>query len=230
MLRRHHVIALLAALAWAGGPEVKSARAEYLSDLIATNGSIQVGNEVFDRFAYSATGNMPSASKVSVSVVTESNGQTGLRFTGGFTDTFESHGAQKASDAALSYRVQSLGNPINGLSLFGNPLVIGGPGLMATTETFQSGTVPYQLDIHDKVGSNGVHDTKLTDSVQFSPVLSLEVVTKDIFALSLGGIPTQSFVDQTFAHAVPEPSAAVLGGLGLLGLAGYARFRRRRAK
>src|SRR5689334_19030323 len=75
------------------------AQADPLSSLVTNRGSLQVGNLVFDQFAYSGTGNMPSAANVTVSPLLDASGNPGLRFTGGFTDAHDSSGAQQASDA-----------------------------------------------------------------------------------------------------------------------------------
>jgi hypothetical protein len=204
-------------------------RADSLSDLIAGNGSVQVGNLVFDQFRYSPTGQMPLASNVTVSPTFDASGNPGLRFGGGFADASDGTTAsQQASDAVLSYRVTASGLGLDVIHLSGNPQVVGpGDGVMSVTESFQAGDRAVQMEIHDSV-NNGIISQKLQDSATFAPVSSLQVVTKDIFALNLGGFPTDSIVDQTFSTtAIPEPGSILLVGLGVAVLAGY-RWRRQR--
>jgi hypothetical protein len=205
------------------------AGADTLSSLIARNGSVQVGNLVFDQFSYSPTGQMPLASNVNVSVTFDANGNPGLRFGGGFTDGSDGTTAsQQASDSVLSYRVTASGLGLNDIHLSGNPQVVGpGDGVMSVTETFQAGTQAVKLEIHDVV-NKGISNQVLQDSAAFAPTSSIQVVTKDIFALNLGGFPTDSIIDQTFSTtAIPEPGAGVLLGLGVAVLAGYRWHRRR---
>jgi len=209
------------------------ARADYLADLIAGNGSVQVGSLVFDQFSYLSTGQMPSASNVIVTPTFDASGNPGIRFTGGFTDASDSPGAvQQSSDAVLGYRVTAVGAPLGAVQLFGNPQILGSSdGIMSVTETLQTGTgtQPVQLEIHDTV-ANGVNSQQLQDGATLSPVQSIEIVSKDIFAFNLGGVPTASFVDQTFATAIPEPTALILTGLGITVLAGYGWRRRAAAR
>src|SRR4051812_47639412 len=84
------------------------AQADPLSSLVANHGSLQAGDLVFDQFTYSATGQMPSVANVMVNPFVDAGGNPGLRFSGGFTDAYDSSGAQQASDATLTYRVTSL--------------------------------------------------------------------------------------------------------------------------
>lgn len=204
-------------------------RADYLSDLIGRNGSVLAGNLVFDHFSYNSTGQMPIASNVTVTPTVDASGNPGLRFGGGFTDASDgTTSSQQASDAVLSYRVTSFGSPLNDIHLSGNPQIVGpGDGAMSVTETFQAGTQAVQLEIHDVV-NKGISNQILRDSATFAPTSSIQVVTKDIFALNLGGFPTDSIIDQTFSTtAIPEPGAGVLLGLGVAVLAGYRWHRRR---
>jgi hypothetical protein len=203
------------------------AQADPLSTIIANHESIQVGNLVFDQFSYAPTGQMPSAANVNVNPVFDASGNPGLRFSGGFTDAFDgTNASQQASDALLSYRVTAVGALLNDIHLFGNPQILGsGDGVMSVTETFQAGTQPVQLEIHDTV-NNGIASLKLGDAAMFGPLPSLQVVTKDILAFNLGGVPTESFVDQTFSTIVPEPGSIIAMGLCFLTVAGYYQRRK----
>ena len=176
---------------------------------------------------YTGTGQMPLAANVNVAPVTDSLGNVGIRFTGGFTDAPDA-GIQQASDAVITYKVSSLTGLLSGVRLAGDPLVAGGTGVMSVTETFQAGIAPpQQIDIHSVVNP-GVNDLKLYDSATFSPTQSIEVVNKGILAYNGGGFPTLSYIDQTFAQqAVPEPGSVVLLGIGGVAALGYGWRRRK---
>jgi hypothetical protein len=231
-LDRLAMLPFWAAIACSATLGVRPAAADVapLSELIADNGSIQVGNLVFDHFTYSQTGQMPPASQVNIAPVTDVNGNVGIRFTGGFTDAYNLSGPQLASDAVITYRLTSLSSPLLGAVVYGDPLVAGTngtshDGAMSVTETFFAGSQPYQGDIHDVV-SGGVHDLKLYDTINFPATQSIGVVNKGILALNAGGTPTLSFVDQTFVNSVPEPGSMALLGLGGAILLSYGRRRR----
>jgi hypothetical protein len=198
------------------------AHADPLSSLVTNHGSLQVGNLSFDQFTYSATGQMPSAANVIVSPFVDAMGNPGLRFSGGLTDAFDSNGAQQASDATLTYRVTSLTSPLREIQLAGNPQITGpGDGLMSVVETIQPpGQLPIQLEIHDSV-NNGVASLKLEDSAMLPALPSLQVVSKDILALNLGGFPSASAIDQTFSLNIPEPPTALVLGVAILSAAGF---------
>jgi hypothetical protein len=195
--------------------------------LIANQESVQVGNLLFDQFSYSPTGQMPTAASVNVNPIVDASGNLGLRFSGGFTDASDGPDAvQEASDAVLSYRVSAVGAAINDIHLFGNPQILGpGDGVMSVTETLETDTRPIQLAIYDSV-SKGVVSLKLQDAAMFGPLPSLQVVTKDLFALNLGGFPTESFIDQTFSITIPEPNSGLVLGLAFLMGAAYLGGRR----
>jgi hypothetical protein len=211
---------LLGYLGLALGPGM--ARAAALSSLIADHDSVRVGDLVFDQFSYAPTGQMPAAVNVIVNPVFDAAGNPGLRFSGGFTDASGgTNTVPQASDALLSYRVTATGSLLSDIHLFGNPQVLGpGDGVMSVTETLRAATQPVQLEIHDTV-NGGVASLKLEDAAAFGPLPSIQVVTKDILALNLGGVPTTSFVDQTFSVvAVCEPGSGLVLALGSLGAAG----------
>jgi hypothetical protein len=213
------------------GPTTKQSWASpiTLSDLIAQNGSVQVGNLIFSQFSYAPTGQMPTASNVTVNTYVDASGNAGLHFGGGFTDAYDGSGAtQQASDAVLSFRVAAVGGLLDAVQLSGNPQVLGpGNGVVSVTENFQAGKQPVQMSIYNAI-NNGVSSQNLQDAASFAPVQSLQVVTKDIFAFNQGGFPTISVIDQTFSTTpIPEPGTIFLVGMGSLALAAHRRRCRR---
>jgi hypothetical protein len=194
-----------------------------LGDLIAEDRSITVGDKLFDQFGYSQTGDMPDAFGVNVLPITDSAGNFGLRFQGGFVDLF----GGGPSDALITYRV-TVTDPnfrISDVHLAGNPAVIGPEGeesgLIGVAETFLPEDPSTMLVIFDsEPGSTQLIDWALTGPV---PLLHVQ---KDIIAFAdvEGNAATLSFVDQTFSQvAVPEPSTVSLLILGIAALWGLRR-------
>jgi hypothetical protein len=195
------------------------------------DGSITVGDKLFDLFAYSSTGDMPDAFGVNVIPIVDGDGNFGLRFQGGFVDLY----GDGPSDALITYRVAAT-DPLSLISdvhLSGNPAVFGykchksyhcrESGLIAVTETFLTGDPFTELLIFDvDPGPSRFVDWALLTT----PVPTLHV-QKDILAYSKskGTAATLSFIDQTFSQVtVPEPSTI---SLLIVGLAGLWRLRRR---
>jgi len=203
------------------------ARATLLSTLLGDGGSIQVGDKLFNGFTYSSTGDMPDPSTINVLAYVDPAGDYGLKFQGAFLDFLGGSG----SDALLGFHVTVL-DPnfaITGATLTGNPSVLGGNGIVSVTETFLPSNSLASMSIYSIApGTN-----KLTDSVTFAQGYQSLYVQKDILAFaagSNGGVPTLSFITQTFqqspAISIPEPTSAVLLGIGLAGLAWLRKKRR----
>jgi hypothetical protein len=224
MKKMHRLAPLVAGLLCLGAGAATPAAAASLTQLLAPGASITSDGLVFDNFTYTTSGQMPDASGVSVVAIIDALGNAGIRISGAFTDAPGDAG----SDALLTYRVTSLGAPLTDAHLFGNPLVVGGPGAIAVVESLDLLPVR-QMTIFDNQFVGGTHSTQTSDAVTFSPVQSISPVFKDILGFSQGGIPTLSFIDQTYSlRAVPEPSGLVLMGTGVAGLMGVV-WRRRRA-
>jgi PEP-CTERM motif len=222
MKKTRRLAPLVATLLCLGAGTATPAAAESLTQLLAPGASITADGLVFDNFTYTPTGQMPDATAVTVNAIVDALGNPGIRITGAFTDAPGDSG----SDALLTYRVTSLGAPLTDAHLFGNPLVVGGPGAIAVVETLDQLPVR-QMTIFDNQLVGGTHATQTADAVTFAPVQSISPVLKDIEALSQGGFPTLSIVDQTYSRAVPEPSSLVLMGTGVVGILG-ALWRRRK--
>jgi PEP-CTERM motif len=224
MKTTHPLAALAVTLAGLGAAAATPARAASLTQLLVPGASITSDGLVFDNFSYTPTGQMPGADAVTVNPIVDALGNPGIRITGAFTDAPGDSG----SDALLTYRVTSLGALLTDAHLFGNPLVVGGPGAIAVVETLDLLAVR-QMAIFDNQLVGGTRATQTSDAVTFAPVRSINPVLKDIEGFSQGGFPTLSFVDQTYSTAaVPEPSSVVVLGTGVVGMLG-ALWRRRRA-
>ena len=206
---------------------VNSAKALTLADLMQANAFIDSGDKRFTGFSYSATGDMPPANSINVLPFTDANGNYGIEYHAGFTDIF----GGGASTAALSYMVCTT-NPnwfITGAYMQGNPAVSGGNGSMQITKSFDEDTAT--LNIHaTRNGSR--RDTKLTDINGFANCYRWLHVHDNITANSVTGLPTLSFLDQTFSQtykATPEPGSVALLGTGVLSGLGLLIRRRKKA-
>lgn len=194
------------------------ANAVLLSDLIDNQGTIQSGDKLFEDFAYTATGQMPSADAVEI-IATDVSGNYGISVRGAFLDLPGGSG----SDAVLTYKVTATAENwyINDVHIQTNG-VIGDEGTFTITDTFLPENDETILLVGD-VNSGGSQWTKLTDWADLpEPVKTLHV-QKDILAFAQGSAPvTMSFVDQTYSQ-IPEPASAGLFLVGLVGLMVYRR-------
>jgi hypothetical protein len=128
----------------------------------------------------------------------------------------------------ISYTVTSHLGPITDAHITGNPAVFGSGGTMGVTDTvYLPGTLT-------SVGQMKIFDVeppppglKTDDQLLGLNNQSLDV-KKDIFAQSVTGVASLSFVDQTYSTAViPEPTSFALLGIGLSGLFTFRRFFKR---
>lgn len=192
-----------------------------LSDLVDNNGSLTVGDLVFDQFAVSYSGEMPSPEFINV-VELDSSGNYGIRIQGGFLD----YPVNGPSELTVSYRVTPTDSAAGFLSstLMGNPTAIVN-GSIGVTSTFAG--LGNSLNIYDST----VDGTDLLDSTVFDSPQSELNVSFTVDAASTDGAVTLSFVDQTFTTGggvVPEMSSVVGWSLTmLLGLVGL-KYRRKK--
>lgn len=190
-------------------------------DLLLPDGEfVMVDGLKFDAFDYKFTGEMPVASKINVHAISDSNGNPGLQFQGGFLDL----PGGTASDALIEFAVSSDGALISGAYLQANPDILGGTpesGVAGITETF----LPEVSDDSLSVFDDGSVE-QLSDSITFKSAVAYLNVQKDILLeAAQGGVgATVSFVDQTFT-LVPEPNSTLLLGIGLCIFGGIRRRR-----
>ena len=183
-----------------------------LSDLIANQGSITVGDKLFSDFTFSLSGQAPytpsGASGINVDGIVI-GGNNGLRFSGGMHA-----GPGGDVDLLIGYTVTVL-DPnywISGIVLRFNGSVTA-DGFTNVTETVSNGV--------NIVGqATVVNAPPVLDQTIYlnTPFLTTVDVVKDIY-LSGGqnGTATISFIDQAVIQTrVPEPTTLVLLGLGLL--------------
>ncbi len=201
-------------------PSVQGAVA--LSDLIMEDASIISGDKLFDHFSYTATGDMPSASNVTISAI-DISGDYGIRVFGSFIDM----SGDGASTANLSYRVSVLDPElgVSGASLYANPAVLKS-GYFTIEESFPSLPLPTQLAVFDAIPGG----MKLADTVGLNSVYSSLNVELSLTGESTSevGAVDASFVDQTFSQGVvPEPGSMLIwmGSALLFGMVSIAHRR-----
>lgn len=206
----------------------QGARAEAavdLVDLLTPDASLLVGDSLlFDQFTYSSTGSNSSASSIRVVSITDTNGNLGIRFAGGFLDRPSTPGP---STATFGYRVSATGGSLGltAAGLMGNPAAVG-VGSMTITQSFAE--IPTTLQIFDiKPGT-----IDLVDAASFPATQSSLNVTVSLVGDSSVGAVTTSFIDQTYTassqNVIPEPASVVIwmGSFLVCGIISVA-YRRR---
>lgn len=235
MIRRTFLIAALVLLGLGAQP----ARAELLSDLIASGGTIQVGDKLFSDFGYaSASPDAPGADGIDVIPIppggTDPFGNFGIRFN---LAGFDTPGGGP-TDFVITFSVEATSPRflITDAVLSSNLAIAGTP----PADEFPFGQIVETISAED-VGIVGVLDNFVTktsstpglqDITTFDPPGAFQklFVTKDVLLNSTDdGIVTLSVIDQSFSQTViPEPSSIIMGGMGVLFGIGCA-WRRRKA-
>ena len=192
-----------------------------LSELIANDGTITVGDKEFSDFSYAATGDAPPATGVNVFGIIDEIGNFGLRFQGGFFDA----PGDGASDSLITYliTVTDPNNAIIGARMQGNTDIVGngnGPSFATVTDTF----LPQVTDENLTIFESRAEGVDLDNSLFFGTSFTVLNAQKDILMFAADGdvATTVSFVDQTY-YQIPEPTS-----LALLGLGAAMTMRRRR--
>jgi hypothetical protein len=196
-----------------------------LDTLLPGENFTEVGALTFSNFSYVQSGDMPSASQITV---TPNETSDGLMFSGAFVDLPGGEG-NGGSEATLGYHVN--GGPFVQVKHAGNPSLSGAlppegaGGVSSVTETLlQTGLPePVQLNVF-----NNLIDSEIPLRVEDSQVLSspIDFAVVELGFLLLTQDPqhavTLTFTEQAFV--VPEPAGMMLM---LLGLCGWGLLRRR---
>jgi len=213
----------------------RSARADNLATLIATNGSITVGNLVFSNFEF-ASGNF-NASNVTIVGVTI-NGNFGIQIQGTF-------GAAPGSlaDAMIGYTVTSTtGATITDAHLSSNAAVLLGTGAVGIVENFKDPGTEGPVGFTSAEGNdflfnaaNSPGSTQLDDNGVFDPARQSVEADKDVLTISVTGAAQVSIIDQTYSQSganLPVPAGIILAlsGSPVLGLGYWLRRRQPSAK
>jgi hypothetical protein len=228
MRQNRKLFAILAVAAfWLLGAGVPSAKAVFLSDLLA-GGSITVGDLTFSNWTYQPPDGPPLPTTITITPFTDGQGNIGIQIGGGFSQTIPP--TINPLDVRIGYTVTTTGPGISGVNLSGNPAIspIGATGAVVVTEsvTPAGGTTLAPIQIYAINNISGQPVTQASDALVFAngaSYTSLDVV-KDILLTSGTGVPSISFINQTFV--TPEPGSVMLMGLGCLGMVGYGLKRR----
>ncbi len=204
-----------------------------MSQLLADDDVIVVGDKEFDQFLYVPTGGAPAAEDVMVTGVQQDGGY-GLVFTSG---GFAAGGFHQTSlDAGLGFRV-TVTDPtqvIIGAELFGTAGAIGS-GDARISEAFSN--VPgSSLLIRQFRFDGDLITSKNSDVALFNEGVTELFVLKDISIevpdlgsplYDLGNLAElTTFRQLFFQETVPEPTALSLAGIALLGVVCSKRQRR----
>jgi len=182
----------------------------------------------FSNFTYTPPTGPPAPALVTISGYEDSDGHVGIQIGGGFTAFTPV--TPNPVDVRLGYSVTTTGPGITDLHLSGNPTIspVGATGAVTVTESVSAPGLPLTPPIQIYAINNlGTPVVQSTDQMVFGAAYSRLDVTKDILLVEGTGVPSISFINQTFSTtAVPEPGSMILMGLGCLGIAGYGLKRR----
>ena len=207
MSHRQGFLSFIAAFALIASVNAQTSTSDTLQDLVNTDGSLTIGDKVFDNFDFFASGLTnfdPSQIRVTASF---SNGEYFLTWAGNMS--LVSGGAATA-DLVLGYTVTALSGTIDEVdaSYTGSAQPSGG-AFLAIDETVRDS----QGDVLGTMHLDGSHTSA---TLNINPAQTSLNITKDLgFGIVDGGFVTVSEISQSVHQVVPEASTSVLFGLGL---------------
>lgn len=227
MSRNRRVIVLLAAVISLGlSSQAGAATTDTLQDLVATGGSLTIGDKIFSNFNYLASGLTSfNASQIQVTA-SFSGGVYYLTWAGNMS--LVSGGGPASADLVLNYRVTATNGVINTIDQLYTGSAQPQPGsFLAIDETVRDTNGNLVANSHLDAQDMSDPFAEPGDNLNINPGQSTLDVTKDIaFGIVNGGFVTISEVRQSF-HQVPEAATTALLGLGLAFI-GATAFRRKR--
>ena len=191
---------------------------------------IVVGDKIFTGFSYSAIGDMPLATDVSVLGFRDPDGNWGISFHGSFKDL----PGGSDSDALIRFAVEvdpaflAQGFRITDAHLFLGGVGMGDESFFSVDESFALSGINETLSVFQSTLGPGT-TAQLSDQAFFDPGLNKLFVVKDVFALAAAS-STQparaTVIDQSFSQEqIPEPATLVLAGMSALAVVVVSRKR-----
>jgi hypothetical protein len=221
------IVSLLAAGLIASAGQATAQTTDNLAHLVATNGSLTIGDKVFSDFSFLATGLTSfNASQIQVTA-SFSGGIYYLTWAGNMSLVGT---GPVSADLLLNYTVTALGGQIDMIDQLytGSAQPVGG-AFISVDETVRNSQGTLVANSHLQGDDLSDPFAEVGDDLIINPGESVLHVTKDIGFGILnpnGGFVTISQVSQSF-HQVPEAGTTAMLAVGAA-LAGVAAFRRRR--
>lgn len=221
------IVSLIAAGLIASAGQASAQTTDNLANLVATNGSLTIGDKVFSDFSFLATGLTSfNASQIQVTA-SFSGGIYYLTYAGNIS--LLGNGPVSA-DLLLNYTVTATSGFINTIDqLYTGSAQPAGGAFIAVDETVRDSQGNLVANSHLQADDLSDPFAEVGDDLIINPGQSVLHVTKDIgfgILAANGGFITISQVSQSF-HQVPEAGTTAMFALGAA-LAGVAAFRRKR--
>jgi hypothetical protein len=205
-----------------------TASSDTLAHLVATGGSISIGDKIFSNFDFLASG-LTSFDPTQIRVTaTFSGGVYFLTWAGNMSLV---SGGPATADLVLNYRVTATAGRIDMIDQFYTGSAQGTAGsFLAIDETVRDMAGRIVANSHLDATDLGDPFAEPGDNLNINPGLTSVDVTKDIaFGVVNGGFVTVSEVRQSF-HQTVIPEAGTAGllviGLALVGIVAFRKTRR----
>jgi hypothetical protein len=221
-------IALACCLAFGSAGLALGQTTDNLQHLVATNGSLTIGDKVFSGFQFNAS-NLTNFDPSKIQVTASIEGGVYYLTWGGNISLVSS--GQATADLLLNYTVTATAGLVNMIDqLYTGSAQPQGGSFLSVDETVRDSQGNLVANSHLQADDLADPFAEPGDNLNINPPRSFLSVTKDIgmgISSSNGGFITISEVRQSF-HQVPEPSTAALLCAGL-GFAAAMYSRRRRS-